>query len=140
MSISSHKKGNAVHTFSVEHRTKLCLVMAIGYLAELPGLTLRTQRTKNTISATLWHMFLCFAQMIVFAWTNQQRHCLIKVCDQVDGKVVSTISFLYIYKRRKRKQTAAEFLQHPQNSACLDRVQRGLNCTPTYHIESAIFF
>lgn len=82
-------------------------------------------------------MFLCFAQKIALAWTNQQRHCLNKLCDQVDGKAVSTTSLLYIYERRgekkkkKKKQIAAEFLQHPQNSAGLSTVQRVLNCTTT---------
>lgn len=79
-------------------------------------------------------MFLCFAQKIALAWTNQQRHCLNKLCDQVDGKAVSTTSLLYIYerkKKKKKKQIAAEFLQHPQNIAGLGTVQRVLNCTTT---------
>lgn len=49
-------------------------------------------------------MFLCFAQKIALAWTNQQRHCLNKLCDQVDGKAVSTTSLLYIYERKKKKR------------------------------------
>lgn len=49
-------------------------------------------------------MFLCFAQKIALAWTNQQRHCLNKLCDQVDGKAVSTTSLLYIYEKKKKKK------------------------------------
>lgn len=53
----------------------------------------------------------CFAQKIALAWTNQQRHCLNKLCDQVDGKAVSTTSFCtYMKEEEKKKQVAAEFL------------------------------
>lgn len=81
----------------------------------------------------------CYFVALVFMFCSKdcacldksaERHCLNKVCDQVDGTAICLTSFLYIYEKKKR-QIAAEFLQRPRNSAGLDTVQCVLNCTTT---------